>query len=379
MPHSGDESAARLDALDGLRALAVLAVALYHYCYFWTPAGSGTSLVAYGETHAWIPFVGSGYLGVHLFFIISGFVILLTLEKTEDPLAFLLRRAIRLWPALLLFGTATFLIVSNFGPPSLRVGWWEYLSSLLVLPPQHVGLLLGGRSWQWLDGAYWSLFVEVKFYFLAAAIYFGARRHFITAWIGYELCIMLIGVLAWLNGGLGWHMVAGFLFHNYLPYFSFGIAAYLLWSGRATRGVYALMCLAVVHAGVAEVLDLIDHPRSTAWLNAEHLIGTAAIFGLFYCIATRRLVLAICQWPLLVRTGRASYGIYLVHQNVGVTILSLPFFASGLPAYLGPVAVIVLVTAIAIVVFEKVETPIQAGLKRRLLARPVATGLTAQA
>lgn len=376
---SGVEGSARLDALDGLRALAVVAVALYHYCYFWTPSGTGDALLAYGDLHAGIPFAASGYLGVHLFFVISGFVILLTLEKTQDPIVFLLRRAIRLWPALLLFGTATFLIVGAFGPPSLRVGWWEYVFSLMILPPQHVALLLGERSWQWLDGAYWSLFVEVKFYVIAAAIYFGARRHFIAAWIAYELCVMLVGVISWIDGGFAWHMLAGFLFSSYLPYFSFGLAAYLIWSGRAARDVYALMGLALLHAGLTEGLELAAHPKATAWLTAEHMIGTVGIFAIFYGIATGRLALAFCQWRPLVRAGRASYGIYLVHQNVGVTILSLPFFSSGVPALVGPVAVIGLVTVIAIFVFENIETPIQESLKRRLIRRPVKKGVPVEA
>src|ERR1044071_1527464 len=109
----------RLAALDGLRALAIAWVILFHYAYFWTPAGAAP-LVPYGDAYAWVPFAAVGFLGVHLFFMISGFVILLTLEQTSDFKEFMVRRVVRLWPALFLLGSVTFVVVSVFGPEQFR-------------------------------------------------------------------------------------------------------------------------------------------------------------------------------------------------------------------------------------------------------------------
>ena len=362
---------ARLDTLDSFRALAVAAVVLYHYFYFWTPAGNGHSLIAYGDAFSGLPFVSVGYLGVHLFFVISGFVILLTLERTKDLKGFLLRRTVRLWPPLIIFGTATFVVVSMLGPEVLRVGWWEYALSLVILPPQHVGMLVGGSDWKWLDGAYWSLFVEVKFYIIIGFMFFALSGRVIAAWIAFELMTMAIGLQTYLVGGQFWHMLDGFFFQPYVPYFSFGLAAYSIWSGRGGKEVKLLAVLAVVHAALGTVADLAQHPQATAWNSAQVVAGQAGIFALFYLFAWRRLSFSFLCWPPLVRAGRASYGIYLLHQNVGVTILSLPFLAAPLPGLFAALCFCAGITFVAVMVYERVEKPLQTQLKQRLFHRDV--------
>jgi peptidoglycan/LPS O-acetylase OafA/YrhL len=366
---SGGRSPHRLAALDGLRALAIVWVMLFHYCYFWTPAApDGLPLVAYGAAHASLPFVSVGYLGVHLFFVISGFVILMTIERADNLGEFLLRRAIRLWPALLLFGTATFVIVSLYGPKELQVGWWEYLFSLVVLPPQHVALLVGASNWQWLDGAYWSLWVEVKFYFVLGFLYFAFSRNVIGAWLVYELFAIVIGVADFAIGGKLLHIANGFFFAPFVPYFSFGLAAYSVWCGRDTIAVRLLTALAIVHICLVSAADLAQQPPPTVSHLLEFVSGQAAIFLLFYLFAWRRAELRFFQWSPLARVGRASYGIYLLHQNVGVTILSASLFAAAIPGLFGLLFVLAAVTASALIIYESVEKPAQAWLKRRLFS-----------
>ena len=356
----------RLETLDGLRALAVAAVVLYHYCYFWTPAGNGYPLIAYGDALAGLPFVSIGYLGVHLFFVISGFVILLTLERTSSLKEFLLRRTLRLWPALLIFGTVTFAVVSMLGPEELRVGWWEYLLSLVTLPPQHVGMLLGASGWKWLDGAYWSLFVEVKFYIIIGLMFFALSGRVIVAWIAFELMTMAIGLQTYAVGGRFWHMLDGFFFQPYVPYFSFGLAAYANWSGRGGKAVQLLAVLAILHAALVLAIELVQNPGANLWSSAEVVAGQTIIFALFYLFAWRRLSFSFLGWPPLVRAGRASYGIYLLHQNVGVALLAIPLFAAPLVGVGAALLVCAGIVIIAVLVYEHIEHPLQTRLKQRL-------------
>jgi peptidoglycan/LPS O-acetylase OafA/YrhL len=358
-------SGARLDALDGFRFLAVISVVFYHFCYFWTPAGAGHNLIAFGSTWAKIPFVSVGFLGVNLFFVISGFVILLTLERTSDFRSFLARRAIRLWPALLLFGTLTFVIVNLYGPGELRVTWPEYLISLLILPPQHVALLLGAGDWKWLDGAYWSLWVEIKFYVVIGTIFYAFSRNVLLPWLAFELLTIAIGISHFYFGGSALGMLSGFFFQPYVPYFSFGLAAYMAWSGRKSRTVALLAALALLHVLVLSIWQLHQSQDSGFRYAIEFLMGQTGIFALFYLFAWRKVKLTWFEWSPLVQGGRASYGIYLLHQNIGVTVLSMPLFATAPLSVVGLLLTVCVIILVALVVFLYVERPAQAYLKRR--------------
>ena len=88
----------RLAHLDGLRFLAVTAVILYHYLCRWTPPEYSPSLYPYGSTFAGLKLAQFGWLGVQLFFIISGFVIALTLSRCATLGEFAIRRYSRLAP-----------------------------------------------------------------------------------------------------------------------------------------------------------------------------------------------------------------------------------------------------------------------------------------
>ena len=370
MPNTSNrQSGKRFEALDGLRAIAVTGVIFYHYFYFWTPAGRGDNLVAYGDSFSWLPFVSIGYLGVNLFFVISGFVILLTLERSGSLIEFLARRANRLWPPLLLFGTLTFIIVNLFGPQSLKADWSEYIISLLILPPNHVGLLFGqGQNWSWLDGAYWSLFVEVKFYLIVGTLFFLSGKRFLSLWMGYEGLVILLSIANETIGGRALDMLSGFLFVKFIPYFSFGMASYLAYSNRKNRSVQMLAGLALAHMAFNLVLHFYHVPAQSLWANTQFLLAQTAIFILFYILAWKQLPIPMLEHPTLVKTGQASYGLYLLHQNVGITILALPFFSSYIPSFTGPLTLFIVLILITRFSFTYIETPIQKRIHSRILA-----------
>lgn len=108
----------RIKFLDGFRGLAILLVVFFHAFTCWT------GNVPYGDKFAnCFPFK-QGFLGVQLFFLISGFVIIMSLEKTDNFVKFIYKRWIRLFPAMfvatvLIFTTATFLPERLNGIPRL--------------------------------------------------------------------------------------------------------------------------------------------------------------------------------------------------------------------------------------------------------------------
>ena len=93
----------RIELLDGFRFLAILSVLFYHYTVKWA------SVLPYGKFFGGV--FSYGFLGVHFFFIISGFVIHYTLESTANAFSFFRNRFARLAPAMLLCSVVSFLVM----------------------------------------------------------------------------------------------------------------------------------------------------------------------------------------------------------------------------------------------------------------------------
>ena len=101
------KSVARIAELDALRGIAVLSVILYHYTSRYNDLYQHKSTYLLNFT--------LGRLGVQLFFIISGFVIFMTLERCSNIKQFIIKRMSRLYPAYIVSVTLTFTIVSFVG------------------------------------------------------------------------------------------------------------------------------------------------------------------------------------------------------------------------------------------------------------------------
>jgi len=142
---------ARLQELDGLRGVAVTAVLLYHYLYQFD--------AKYGHDFEIPELISLGKTGVHLFFMISGYVIFWTISRRSHPLDFVFSRFSRLYPAYWVAVLFTFTWVALVGPEDRAVDVFTLLANITMLHEY-----LGFRH---VDGVYWTLSVELHFYLLA--------------------------------------------------------------------------------------------------------------------------------------------------------------------------------------------------------------------
>lgn len=111
----------RIEYLDGHRGIAILLVVFFHAYVRWA------ALVPYGNQYREIFLFKFGWLGVQLFFMISGFVILMTLEKSANRKKFLYRRWIRLFPAMLACSVMIFITSDFFSERPDGIPTWESL------------------------------------------------------------------------------------------------------------------------------------------------------------------------------------------------------------------------------------------------------------
>src|SRR6202041_3362715 len=144
--------------LDLLRFAAALSVAFFHL-FFWSWAGDvrGFDRYIYADVQypSAAPFTWFGWVGVEIFFVISGFVIANSASRSS-PTEFLLGRALRLYPAVWVCATATVLVLVLFGNGPASEFILPYIHAMLLIPK--------GVTGQWLDVVYWTLAAETAFY-----------------------------------------------------------------------------------------------------------------------------------------------------------------------------------------------------------------------
>ena len=263
----------RIDYLDGLRGVAILLVLAFHAYSRWP------NLVPYGDTYANFPIFKLGWLGVQLFFLISGFVIFMTLDKTTNIGSFIFKRWLRLFPAMLLvsvliFFTAPILDARPAGPPnalSLLPGltfieptWWNKLLHIEIKP---------------LEGAFWSLYVEFKFYIFASLIYYFLGRIYLAPLL-FLLFVSSI-VISWLSGKSDSSIIfifnkISFLFSlKYFGWFASGSMFYLFHHSKKKVWFWSALGVAITSSIFVDNFNIYS---SIAALIISILFSMALVF-----------------------------------------------------------------------------------------------------
>lgn len=296
---------ARVNEIDLLRFLAALAVVFFHYS-FRGYAADARSVMPYPLL---APVSKYGYLGVQLFFMISGFVILMT-ASSGSLRSFVISRLVRLYPAFWVCCTATALVIAAIGAPYFIVSWQQYLINMTMLN--------GFVDVPSVDGVYWSLFVEIRFYALVCVVLVLGRIHqaqqILTLWLAATMALQLQLFTSYSLGQL--------LIVDYSAFFIAGATFYLIWSEGATRTRLATITLCwglAVSQTVGALPGIEEHFKTS--ING---IAVAALVTMFFlailAVSVRRTgKLGRIRWPL---AGALTYPLYLLHQNIGFSIFN---------------------------------------------------------
>lgn len=301
-----DVASNRVNEIDLLRFLAAFFVVIFHYA-FRGYAADGRSDLPYPLL---APVAKYGYLGVELFFLISGFVILMTAAR-GDLRSFAVSRFVRLYPAFWACCTITFVAILLIGGGRYSASITQYLVNMTML-----SRFVGVPS---IDGVYWSLFVELQFYALIAALLLIGRIHqaqgFLLLWLGATILLEFVPVNA-----LRFLLIA-----DYSPYFIAGAMCFLIWSnGMTLMRVAAILVslLLALHGALGGVAQF-EHHYSTQ-MNLFVIAGIiTTYFVVMLLVATRRIgFLGRRRWLV---AGALTYPLYLIHQNLGFMIFNIAY------------------------------------------------------
>lgn len=342
-------SRSRLQPLDAVRFIAALAVVLYHYLAIQGVNGGALEYLAQ-----------YGFLGVDLFFVVSGFVILMS-ALGRSGAEFVWARFIRIVPTFWLCCTLTFVLDNWLAPPEFRHTLTTYLTnmSLAVITP--IGAVL---HLSMIDDAYWTLAVETLFYVFiwAGLVIKFLRRETVRPllWAWLSMSILLQAAYAF-TGSKAVKLLGEMLIFDFAGYFVAGGMFYLAYKGWGKRSDLLALALCYglsVYGAIARAPYFDSYPA----LAATPLGIGAAVATIFAGFAafsySRRDIPGL---GLLSRLGGATYSLYLIHGVVGHLLLHGQL--SSLPDGAALAIAVALSTALSLLIHHYFEEPVARWLK----------------
>ena len=252
---------------------------------------------------------------------------------------------------LIILATAPLLTARPYGPPSIV----DIIPGITFIEPEFYRSVFGYYQ-TILEGSFWSLFVEVKFYIVAGLLYFwlGTKKmigviavmflssillEFLIPFLPIKLAVNLKLIMHFLNWGhYGW-FAAGALFYEY-----FTTKNWRFWLAGVLVALLAARCLG-------------------GFLSVSMIIATILVLLVALAMVNQRVQMILSN-QYLVLVGFVSYPLYLLHENAMVSMINQLHSAEfGLPNYLLPIIALIPIFIIAWFISQYVEPMLRRSIK----------------
>ncbi len=333
-PHTNN----RLAFLDAIRGIAALAVFFQHI-------GEGLWPMFGQFTHNWF---NLGKFGVVSFFLVSGFIIPVSLERANSATKFWIGRFFRLYPLYWLSLGAVFVLYS-IGVDLVSAEFEANAAENFLF---NITMLQGFLKHPDALGLYSTLTLELFFYASCTLLFLARQRNsYLLGWLAL-VGTALISIAVPLLFGLRVPMAAAF----YILTMFFGTVVYRYYSGEVSREPLiklslGLICVAVVGIYVNYTLyqkaEVSDHQTFLA-VFSSWTAGYALFFSAF-ALRNRQ------YYPALLWLGRISYSVYLLHPIVRASISLL--FPASTPPILVLLSLLACTLALSTLTYKFVESP----------------------
>lgn len=284
----------RFQELDALRGLAALMVVFFHFTLGRAEANIGFKL---------------GTTGVDLFFIISGFVIFMSISKVKSSRDFVINRISRLYPTYWACVTFTFLLISIINLSNHNnIPIFKYIGNMTMF---QYYLKISD-----LDGPYWTMIIEMIFYiFILLLFHFKILRYFNL--LGILLSITLVVSTYFLNNNLVQKLFIAIPFFQFVPLFIAGSIFYKIYTEKKRlfeNYILIITCL------ICQIVLFKFSGRSSMFINhVEYSSMLILYFFIFTLFVSGNLKFIVSRPSLFL--GKISFALYLIHQYVSINII----------------------------------------------------------
>ena len=332
--------------IDIARVVAILFIMLFHFYSLWDRIDAGE--YPYGGNS----YFKYGYLGVQFFFILAGYLIIPSLERSQTICSFWKKKLVRLGIPLVICTLITYIFcllvdVDDFYPASHSLK--NVLVSCIFIRPDLIS-----PSLNYINGSTWFLWPLIQFFILSSLLWFLSRKYFNTLIISISLalpvfvyCVRRVVENYFLTNKFGiacseetmlcikdWMWTKEYT--KYAHYFLFGISCY--WFKNNRNILFLLLC------GVCTLFPPLLRER---FYGIIYIIMT---LFLLYGVFGDKLNKSLSDLRLIryfAKLGESTYAVFLLHETIGMVLIRRFAISWGMYAYLYPLMLIIMFFTIA--------------------------------
>lgn len=324
--------------IDVLRGVAAISVVLFHYTTRYSQK--------YGHSDGVLMYFPQGYYGVELFFMISGFVIFMSLDKIKSGSDFIIGRFSRLYPAYWTCLILTYAIVNIAGLPNYTISWYVALINLSMFQ-----VFFNVPN---VDGVYWTLEIELCFYIIMFILYQSRLLRYIYQISIIWLILMALTIILEKQSNIFIEPRIGILFFlkNQSIIFANLFIIGMMFYKQYKKGFS-------IKENCIIIACILVYKLQHSWNETLLIIFFT---GLLHFIIHNKMSFLI-QKPLLFM-GTISYSLYLIHQNVGYVIIN-KFYQFGINPNISICIALTISILLGAIITFKIEKPIMRLIKEQ--------------
>ncbi|MEH2122662.1 acyltransferase family protein [Nostoc sp.] len=319
----------RVIVLDYLRGIAAVTVVFWHLLSGTKVLNTNSYSILYNLTEFLTFKLYWDYplIAVHVFFLISGFVVPKSYENDSSVSKFFIKRILRIYPSYILALIATTLVINLFTREPF-IGTKQFIVNLLFFQD-----LLGYRA---IIPVAWTLLIEWKFYFLVPILSLSKSSsiftYFACSAFVFSWCLIPIDLIHYIEH-TKFHLLAALcnILTDDSPHLLIVLLGtvlakgYLeLWSSKTTTIVSLITISAIFFAFFR--LYLKYEPSDVSFIHLNSFIWAFCIFNFAYALRAKIPYISFLKW-----LGDISYALYIIHPILGNYVLI--FIINYIPNY----------------------------------------------